>query len=86
MIWIYNLFIYVFVKSEFVFICYHYVFLQSPLKMSKNETKKKYEVPERCRPPKPKEASKDPTPSKPPPVFVQVGGLNPKEVFVSIDG
>lgn len=54
--------------------------------MSKNETKKKYEVPERCRPPKPKEAPKDPTPSKPPPVFVQVGGLNPKEVFVSIYG
>lgn len=68
------------------FICYHYVILQSPLKMSKNETKKKYEVPERCRPPKPKEAPKDPTPSKPPPVFVQVGGLNPKEVFVSIGG
>ena len=44
---------------------------------------KKYEVPEKCRPPKPKDPPKDPTPSKPPPVFVQVGGLNPKEVFVS---
>lgn len=44
---------------------------------------KKYEVPEKCRPPKPKDPPKDPTPNKPPPVFVQVGGLNPKEVFVS---
>lgn len=51
--------------------------------MSKNYAMKKYEVPEKCRPPKPKDPPKDPTPNKPPPVFVQVGGLNPKEVFVS---
>ncbi|XP_061184684.1 cyclic nucleotide-binding domain-containing protein 2-like [Saccostrea echinata] len=53
----------------------------SPIKMSKYDTKKKYEVPEKCKPPKPKEPPKDLPPSKPPPVFVQVGSLKPKDVF-----
>lgn len=51
--------------------------------MSKNDTRKKYEIPNKCKPPKPRDSPKDPSPCKPPPVFVQVEGLNPKDVFVS---
>ncbi|OWF55628.1 cyclic nucleotide-binding domain-containing protein 2-like isoform X2 [Mizuhopecten yessoensis] len=44
------------------------------------ETKKKYEVPKRCQPPKPPEPIKE-TNGKPPPVFVQVEALKPRDSF-----
>ncbi|XP_060074183.1 cyclic nucleotide-binding domain-containing protein 2-like [Ylistrum balloti] len=43
-------------------------------------TKKKYQVPERCKPPKPPEPIKE-TNGKPPPVFVQVEALKPRDSF-----
>ncbi|XP_069129509.1 cyclic nucleotide-binding domain-containing protein 2-like [Argopecten irradians] len=43
-------------------------------------SKKKYEVPKRCKPPKPPEPVKE-THGKPPPVFVQVEALKPRDSF-----
>ncbi|XP_033742226.1 cyclic nucleotide-binding domain-containing protein 2-like [Pecten maximus] len=53
----------------------HFSAIREPL-----ETKKKYEVPQRCKPPKPPEPVKE-TNGKPPPVFVQVEALKPRDSF-----
>ncbi|KAK3099949.1 hypothetical protein FSP39_012359 [Pinctada imbricata] len=46
-----------------------------------SKSKKPYEVPDRCKPPKPPEPPKDPPGTKPPPVFVAVESLKPKDAF-----